>query len=197
MPVAALSVYLIWLVLAFGVRSAVMKYRTDDTGFRGIGGVAFSSEWFAGVLFTVALVAGFGAPVVALMGLAPVAALTHQSSQWLGLGLAVLGAVATVAAQQAMGGSWRVGVDQNERTQLCTTGLFAWVRNPIFTAVIITAIGLTLAVPNIVGLAGLAILIVAIELQVPVVEEPYLARIHGQEYRRYVSRTGRFVPGLK
>ena len=28
------------------------------------------------------------------------------------------------------------------------------------------------------------------------VEEPYLLRTHGDEYRRYASRVGRFVPGV-
>jgi protein-S-isoprenylcysteine O-methyltransferase Ste14 len=28
------------------------------------------------------------------------------------------------------------------------------------------------------------------------VEEPYLVRSHGDEYRRYASRVGRFLPGV-
>jgi protein-S-isoprenylcysteine O-methyltransferase Ste14 len=39
-------------------------------------------------------------------------------------------------------------------------------------------------------------LVVAIELQVRFVEEPYLVRTHGESYRAYCRRVGRFVPGL-
>lgn len=48
---------------------------------------------------------------------------------WLGLGLAVIGLALVLAAQQAMGDSWRIGVDPSERTGLVTTGAFATVRN--------------------------------------------------------------------
>jgi hypothetical protein len=48
-------------------------------------------------------------------------------------------AALTVIAQFAMAESWRIGVDPNERTPLVTTGAFAMVRNPIFTAMLVTA----------------------------------------------------------
>ena len=35
-----------------------------------------------------------------------------------------------------------------------------------------------------------------LELQVRSVEEPYLLRTHGDAYRAYASRVGRFVPGI-
>ncbi|MET9817325.1 MULTISPECIES: hypothetical protein [unclassified Streptomyces] len=50
-------------------------------------------------------------------------------------------------------------------------------------------------VPNILALASLLALIVAVELQVRVVEEPYLRTVHGPAYLEYRARAGRFVPG--
>jgi hypothetical protein len=47
-----------------------------------------------------------------------------------------------------MGTSLQIGVDPTERTQLVTTGPFALVRNPIFAAMLPTALGLTLLVPS-------------------------------------------------
>ena len=95
-----------------------------------------------------------------------------------------------------MGRSWRIGVDPGERTELVTAGPFALVRNPIFAAMLPTALGLTLLVPSWVALAGLAGLIAALELQVRVVEEPYLLQVHGDAYATYAARVGRFVPGV-
>ena len=54
---------------------------------------------------------------------------------------------------------------------------------------------LALVVPNVVAALALAVLLIALELQVRWVEEPYLARAHGPSYRAYAARTGRFVPG--
>ena len=57
-------------------------------------------------------------------------------------------------------------------------------------------LGLALCVPNVVSVLTLVALVAALEIQVRLVEEPYLARVHGDGYRRYVATTGRFVPGV-
>jgi protein-S-isoprenylcysteine O-methyltransferase Ste14 len=95
-----------------------------------------------------------------------------------------------------VGSSWRIGIDHAERTELVTSGPFALVRNPIFAAMLPTALGLTLLVPSWVAIVGFAGLIVALELQVRVVEEPYLLKVHGRTYAEYAARVGRFVPRL-
>nr|WP_245848787.1 methyltransferase [Lentzea kentuckyensis] len=63
-----------------------------------------------------------------------------------------------------------------------TNGLFAHVRNPIFTAMIATGAGLTLLAPNAIAVIAFTTLVAAIEIQVRVVEEPYLLRTHGERY---------------
>ena len=51
-------------------------------------------------------------------------------------------------------------------------------------------------VTTAVSAAALLCLLVAVELQVRLVEEPYLLRTHRQVYASYAAATGRFVPGL-
>ena len=101
-----------------------------------------------------------------------------------------------VVAQLEMGSNWRIGVDESKHTELVTSGAFSVVRNPIFTAMGATGIGLALMVPNVVSLLGMILLTVAIELRVRAVEEPFLARLHGAPYAAYAARVGRFLPGL-
>lgn len=136
-------------------------------------------------------------PVLQDVGvLEPVEPLDGPAGHLAGAGLAVLGIVAALAAQAAMGASWRVGVREDERTGLVTHGPFGVVRNPFFAATLPVALGLALMVPNAVALAGLTVLIAAVEIQVRRVEEPYLLASHGPDYAAYARRVGRFAPGL-
>lgn len=197
MATLALVLYVIYLLLAFGLRTLIQLRRTGSTGFHGLGGRPGSAEWIAGVGFTVALLVGAAAPVLALLDVVePIAALDTTAAHGAGLLFAVGGIGLTFYAQVAMGASWRIGVDPEERTQLVTGGPFALVRNPIFAAMLPTALGLTLLVPSWVAITGLLGLVVALELQVRVVEEPYLLQAHGRDYADYAAEVGRFVPGI-
>lgn len=193
----ALALYAVYLGLAFGLRSALQVRATGSTGFKGISGSPGSPEWMAGVCFAAALLLGVAAPILALTGtVEPIGALEGGTIHLLGTVLAIVGIAGTLYAQVAMGSAWRIGVDHDERTELVIRGPFAWVRNPIFSAMVPTALGLALMVPSAVALVGFLLLIVAIELQVRVVEEPYLLSIHGARYSSYAAKTGRFAPGL-
>lgn len=197
MELVALASYGLYLGLAFGWRTMVQVRRTGSTGFHGIGGRPGSAEWFAGVLFTVALIVGVAAPVLALADvIEPTEALDGPVAHLAGIVIFVAGLVATLGAQVAMGDSWRIGVDPGERTALVTDGPFGVVRNPIFAGMIPASIGLGLMVPSWVAIAGVVALVVALELQVRVVEEPYLRHAHGEAYESYAARVGRFVPGV-
>ena len=133
---------------------------------------------------------------ISVVGLGNIAALDATWLHIAGIALTVIGIMLTVAAQYSMGGSWRIGVDPQERTELVTDGTFRLVRNPIFTAMLITATGLAAIIPNFVSLVGLAALIAALEVQVRLVEEPYLLDAHGDRYRAYAQTAGRFAPGV-
>lgn len=196
MTVAALVLYAVYLAVGFGLRTWIQWRRTGDSGFRGISGGLGSPEWWAGILFAAALVAGVLGPVTALLGLDPLPLLFVPMVQVTGAVLAVAGVLATFVTQMEMGTNWRIGVQETERTDLVTSGPFALVRNPIFTAMAATGIGLALMVPNVVALAGAVLLLIALHLQVRVVEEPYLHRIHGATYAAYAATTGRFLPGV-
>ncbi|WP_099040657.1 methyltransferase family protein [Mycobacterium neglectum] len=197
MPIVALVLFAVFAVLGFGWRSWEQRRRTGSTGFRGISGRPGSIEWFAGVGFIVAEgVAVFGL-ILQLLGV--VSPLDFLHTPWIqiaGAAIAVLGIATTVYAQLDMGDSWRIGVDKSETTTLVRSGVFGWVRNPIFTAMMTFGLGIALLAPNLVALAGFAILVITIELQVRTVEEPYLLSTHGDAYRDYLASVGRFVPGI-
>lgn len=197
MAALALVLYGISLTLTFGVRIVLQVRRTGSTGVHGLDPSAGPVEKLAGTLFVTSLAMGAVAPLLTLLGvLEPIAALDSPVGNALGIVLGLGGVLLTFGAQLAMGDAWRIGVDPEERTELVTDGPFGLVRNPIYSAMIPTVFGLVLMVPNVLAIAVLVGLVVALELQVRRVEEPYLLRTHGDAYVDYAARVGRFVPGF-
>ena len=197
MDIAAIVLYGVSLTITFGVRVALQLRRTGSTGLHGLPPDAGPLEWIAGGLFIAGLLMGGMAPILALLGvLEPIPVLNGIVGHAVGLALAVGGIALTFGAQLAMGDSWRVGVDPEEHTELVTAGPFGLVRNPIYSAMLPTVLGLVLMVPNGLAIAAFLTLVIALELQVRLVEEPYLLQVHDGAYADYAARVGRFVPGL-
>ena len=177
----ALACWGAYLFVAVVVRALVQWRRTGSSGIKPPGGGA---ELAFGALFVGGNVLGVVAPL-----------LGAPDGTWIpGLVLFGAGFAGLVAAQYAMGSSWRIGVEPGETTALVTGGPFAVVRNPIFSAMFVLQAGLVLIAPNALAVAAWVIVFVSVELQVRLVEEPYLRRAHGEDYRRYEARVGRFLP---
>ena len=197
MPQLALALVLIWFVSLFVVRSVVQWRRTGSTGWKGISGAVGSMEWNAGALTAVGFVGAAVTPLATIYAwpasnLLVAAPVLHV----VGAFVATVGIVGALVAQGEMGDSWRVGVDEAEETELVTRGLFRWVRNPIFTFVLLSLAGLVLVLPTVISLLATALAATGIELQVRAVEEPYLRQVHGAAYEDYCARTGRFLPRI-
>jgi protein-S-isoprenylcysteine O-methyltransferase Ste14 len=189
-----LVLYLIFLFLAFGLRSWIHYRQTGTSGFIGLTREGSLAERLGGLLLVVALVLGFLSPAFELLGWTRAAAGPGQ--QLLGLALYAVGAIGTFVAQLQMGRSWRVGVDRAERTALVERGLYRVIRNPIYTAMLTFSAGLLLLIPNWPAILAFVCLAAGLELHVRYVEEPHLLGHHGDAYRRYASRAGRFLPGV-
>jgi protein-S-isoprenylcysteine O-methyltransferase Ste14 len=197
MATVALVLYGVTLILTFGVRIALQVRHTGSTGVHGLPAGASPVEWLAGGLFIAGLVMGAAAPLLALLDvLEPIPAFNGAVGHTIGIVLAAAGIVLTFMAQLAMGDEWRIGVDPQERTRLVTDGPFGLVRNPIYSAMFPTVLGLVLMVPSVIAVAAVLALAIGLELQVRRVEEPYLLRTHGDEYAGYAARVGRFLPGV-
>lgn len=195
MAVIALVLCALFGALGFGWRSWIQYRRTGSTGFRGVSGGLGSLEWIAGAGFVAAIVIGVAAPALQLADiLHPIGVLDTPAVEAIGVLLALAGIAGTLYAQDQMGESWRIGVDPTETTTLVHTGVFGLVRNPIFTAMLVFGSGIALVTPNPLALIGFVLLLATIELQVRVVEEPYLRNRHGDTYRDYTQSVGRFLP---
>ncbi|HEY1097518.1 MAG TPA: isoprenylcysteine carboxylmethyltransferase family protein [Myxococcota bacterium] len=196
MSLAALIAFSLFTVVVFGWRSVAQYRATGSTGFKGISGPPLSPSWWGGVLFVIGVVA---LPAAALLDVADLWSTFRAPSTAMRVAggvLCALGMVGTSISQHTMGTSWRIGVDAQETTALVDDGIFGLVRNPIFTFMTIASIGFSLLVPHVLAIVGVVAVVVAIELQVRLVEEPYLIATHGDAWRAYAARVGRFVPGF-
>jgi protein-S-isoprenylcysteine O-methyltransferase Ste14 len=197
--VAELAIWLLvaFGVLTFGVRVAIHLRRTGTTGLVGLREGAGLADWLSGILFIAGMAMGAASPVLVLRDdLGTIDALDVGGVHAIGIALAAIGGLAVFGAQLGMGESWRIGVSDEERTDLITGGWFALCRNPIYTSMIVGWTGLALIVPTWLGFAAAVVVAAGLELQVRFVEEPYLVRTHGDEYRAYARRVGRFLPGI-
>ena len=104
------------------------------------------------------------------------------------------GIAVIVVAQAQMGRAWRIGID-DKPTSLVTTGLYARVRNPIYLGVILVGLGLAALTPSPWTIASAVAYAVMIRVQVAY-EESHLLALHGDAYRDYLARVGRFLPKI-
>ncbi len=124
--------------------------------------------------------------------LAPIAWLERPALVAIGLGLLAVALVWVVVAQSQMGTSWRIGIDDENRTELVTGGVFRWSRNPIFLGMRAVLLGLFLVLPNALTLTVWVLGDFLIRIQVRL-EEEHLAGLHGADYESYRQRTRRWL----
>ncbi|MBL7126835.1 MAG: isoprenylcysteine carboxylmethyltransferase family protein [Dehalococcoidales bacterium] len=95
-----------------------------------------------------------------------------------------------------LGRNWSVAAEVRERQTLITSGVFKYMRHPMYSAHWLWGIAQALLVHNwISGLASLAIFIPLYLLRVPR-EEKVMLHEFGDEYRQYMHGTGRVLPRL-
>jgi protein-S-isoprenylcysteine O-methyltransferase Ste14 len=150
-------------------------------------------------------------PLVAAWMYLPYAALTRSDSafelpafarsetlysalRWVAAASAALCLLATVKCWLRMGEDWRMDVGAR-KTDLITDGLFARVRHPIYALSMLLMVCSALIVPTPPMIAITVVHLSLMNLKARN-EEDHLTAMHGESYRRYVARTGRFLPRL-
>jgi len=88
--------------------------------------------------------------------------------------------------------SWRVGVIEEQKTELITTGIYSHSRNPYFVSYIIMFIAYAVLTQNYI-VAILAIIGFFLVHWMILREENYLKNVHGEQYVRYLSEVPRYL----
>lgn len=116
----------------------------------------------------------------------------NEVVQRVGAGLVVISFVWVVIAQNQMAKSWRIGINYDEKTELCINGVFKVSRNPVFLGILISYIGTFLIIPNAMTFTVLVLTYVTLQFQIRL-EEDYLLNMHGQDYQKYKKRVRRWI----
>jgi protein-S-isoprenylcysteine O-methyltransferase Ste14 len=114
---------------------------------------------------------------------------------WAGLIVFALGIFFRSWAVWALHGFYtaRLGIQPGHR--LITTGPYGFVRHPGYLGEIASVLGMSLALSSLIGLAMTILLVPVLIRRIGTEEEMLLARF-GDEYREYVQRTKRLIPGI-
>ncbi len=114
--------------------------------------------------------------------------------QWLGLALAVGGMLLVVAGLVALGPALTPFPHPLEGTQLVRRGVYRLLRHPVYTGLLVGALGWALAWLSLPGVAYSALLAAFFD-QKARREERWL-RSQFPEYAAYERQVRRFIPGI-
>lgn len=117
--------------------------------------------------------------------------LTHTIFKIIGILLLLLNLFLAVLSLYEMKDSWRVGVIEDDKTELVTTGIYKYSRNPYFLSYLIMFIAYTLLVNNVALLVIALLSFLFVHLMI-LKEEEILLKIHREFYKKYKKKTGRY-----
>lgn len=113
------------------------------------------------------------------------------SARAAGLLLAVLGDAIFAVSVWTMHDSWRAGIAERDRTELVTSGIYQFSRNPAFLGFDLVYLGILLMFFNPLLLVFSLFAAVMLHLQI-LQEEQYLPEAFGESYLAYRSAVNRY-----
>jgi protein-S-isoprenylcysteine O-methyltransferase Ste14 len=115
---------------------------------------------------------------------------------WLGAAVFAVALWLFYRTHKDLGRNWSVTLEVREQHTLVTDGVYRRVRHPMYSAFWLWALAQALLLPNwIAGPAGLVGFGTLFFLRVGR-EEALMIETFGDEYRRYMARTARVLPGI-
>jgi protein-S-isoprenylcysteine O-methyltransferase Ste14 len=115
---------------------------------------------------------------------------------WLGTAVFVASLCLFYRVHRELGRNWSDSLEVREQHALVTEGLYRYVRHPMYTAFFMWAVAQALLLPNwVAGFSGLVGFGTLFLFRVGR-EEQMMLESFGEEYRAYMKRTARLIPGI-
>ena len=121
----------------------------------------------------------------------PIHILSNNYIIFIGIVLLFLNLIISFLALTQMRDSWRVGIKEEDKTELINVGIFKISRNPYFLSYIILFIAYILLVANVILILSSLISILSIHKMI-MKEEKYLEALHGKKYLDYKNSVPRY-----
>lgn len=118
--------------------------------------------------------------------------LKRTSALAIALTLIVANLLVAVASLAGLRDSWRVGVMEDQQTDLIEGGIYSFSRNPYFLSYLIMFVAYTVLLQNIILLVLSLVGFAMIHLMV-LKEEKHLTTLHGGKYCQYQKRVPRYI----
>lgn len=188
--------FIFYFAIAFVVKSIIVSRRIGKSAFvipkddSAYGLIGFYFKMTLIIMFIYVLM--FAVAPGIYHWFLPVNQLNSFVIKYIGTGLLIIAFIWTVVAQKDMKNSWRIGIDSTTKTELITTGLFRFSRNPIFFGMILSLIGLFLTTPNAATLLFLIVGTILIQIQIRL-EEEFLVTQHSKKYLEYKQKVRRLI----
>ena len=120
----------------------------------------------------------------------------HPPQAWLGVLVLAAAMALFYRTHRDLGRAWSVTLEIREQHRMVTHGIYARLRHPMYAAFWLWALSQALLLPNwIAGFSGLVGFGTLFFCRVGR-EERMMLETFGEEYRAYMERTKRVVPGL-
>lgn len=193
-PAAILGVILVYLALFFAMSALAARAIGKSVWLFGS---AAGADRLAAFGFRAAFALAAAAPLLfafapEIWGLDPLHGLNSPPLAFIGLMIAVAGAMIAFAAQVSMGASWRVGVRDDSVGAMVSGGLYDFSRNPTFAGQSLLLAGAATAVPSVAALLAVCLFIWSASTQIKS-EERALLQAFGERYADYCRRVPRWL----
>ena len=111
----------------------------------------------------------------------------------IGIFFIVIGLVVGVLAlRKNTLGNFNIRPDIKEDCTLITDGIYAYIRHPMYTSVLVSTLGLTILYYNVFTLSVYAVLV--LNMLIKMFYEESLWKCHSGEYLEYTKNTSRLIP---
>lgn len=141
---------------------------------------------------TLMSIATLGAPMAQLMSIAFGWNHLPAGARFTGFLIGMLGDGIFLLSVLCMKDSWRAGIPDKDKTELVTTGIYRYSRNPAFLGFDFMYIGVLLLYGNLLTFGFSVFAIVMLHLQI-LQEERYLENTFGAPYTAYKKQVFRYL----
>ena len=140
---------------------------------------------------TLMSIATLGTPIAQLLSIAFGWSHLPAGARLTGFCVGILGDAIFLLSVLCMKDSWRAGIPDKDKTELVTTGIYRFSRNPAFLGFDLMYVGVLLLYGNLLTLSFSAFAIVMLHLQI-LQEERYLMNTFGAPYQEYCRHVFRY-----